>query len=57
VGYNSNIKLNGVYMARKGTLGKIVTKEWAKHLRKIGKKMANKVERKNAKLNNYKLDL
>ena len=37
-------------MARKGSLGKRVTKEYAKHLKKIGKRIANKAERKNAKL-------
>ena len=36
-------------MAKKGSHGKPVTKEWAKHLKKYGKRMANKAERKNTK--------
>ena len=36
-------------MARKGSFGKRVTKEWASHLKKIGKRTAAKAERKNAK--------
>jgi len=36
-------------MAKKGSTGKEVTTEWAKHLRPFGKKEAAKCERKNAK--------
>ena len=36
-------------MARKGSI-KRVTPEWAKHLRKFGKKSANKAERQSAKI-------
>lgn len=36
-------------MARKGST-KIVTKEWAKHLKKSGKRIANKAERKSGKV-------
>lgn len=36
-------------MARKGSFGKRVTKEWASHLKKIGKRIAAKADRKNAK--------
>ena len=37
-------------MARKSTTGKASTKEWAKHLKKGGKRDANKRERKNGKV-------
>lgn len=36
-------------MAKKGTADFRVTKEWAKHLKKPGKRIANKTERKAAK--------
>ena len=36
-------------MAKKGSTGK-VTKEWAKHLKKHGKRQANKAERKGNKV-------
>ena len=36
-------------MARKGSYGRRVTKEWASHLKKIGKRTAAKAERRNAK--------
>jgi len=36
-------------MAKKGSTGKPATKEWAKHLKKYGKKSAAKAERKNIK--------
>jgi len=35
-------------MAKKGSL-KVVTTEWAKHLRKDGKRQSNKIERKSGK--------
>jgi len=35
---------------RKSITGKINTKEWAKHLRKDGKRNANKKERRNGKV-------
>lgn len=36
-------------MAKKGTADSRVTQEWAKHLKKHGKRIANKAERKEAK--------
>jgi len=36
-------------MAKKGSLGCRVTLEWAKHLKKYGKRIANKAERRNGK--------
>lgn len=37
-------------MARRGTNGKRVSKEWGSHLKKFGKRIANKAERKNNKM-------
>jgi hypothetical protein len=36
-------------MAKKGTADTRVTKEWARHLKKHGKRIANKTERKASK--------
>ena len=36
-------------MAKKGSFGCRVSKEWATHLKKHGKRTANKAERRNGK--------
>jgi len=45
----STIKQGEYHMAKKGST-KRVTGEWAKHLRKDGKRIANKTERQSAKI-------
>ncbi len=37
-------------MAKKGSLDKATCKEWTKHLKKKGKRIANKSERRMSKL-------
>jgi hypothetical protein len=36
-------------MARKGIDGKRISKKWGNHLKKAGKRIANKAERRNGK--------